>query len=463
VAGAATDLVEIAAAVLGTSLPMRIRAWDGTEAGAPSGDAAVTIVVRSPDAVRRLLWSPDELGLARAYVAGDLDVEGSIFDLLGLRDVLAPPDDPSAPMRASIRGRAQLLARARRLGALGPPLPPPPEEARLRGRLHSRQRDRDAISHHYDVGNAFYRLVLGPSLTYSCAYFPDDTATLEEAQAAKHELICRKLGLVEGDRLLDVGCGWGSLALHAAQQHGARVVGVTISVEQARLARERIAQAGLGDRVEIRVQDYRDVDDGPFDAISSVGMFEHVGLSRTGEYFERLTSLLRPGGRFLNHAISRPRSDHPAGFDPKGFPARYVFPDGELLEVGAVVTVANGTGLEVRDVESLREHYARTLRQWVANLASCWDEAVDLVGEGRARVWLLYMAGSAVSFEARRLTINQVLCVRPHVDGRSDMPATRRGFVAGSEVIDLRTPPTSASADGERQRGAARRSGAAPR
>jgi cyclopropane-fatty-acyl-phospholipid synthase len=224
-----------------------------------------------------------------------------------------------------------------------------------------------------------------------------------------------------------------------------------------------VAAAGLADRVEIRLQDYRDVADGPFDAISSVGMFEHVGRSRTQEYFERLTALLRPGGRFLNHAIARPTSTERNQFDRHSFPSRYVFPDGELLEVGTVVSVAHGSGLEVRDVESLREHYARTLRAWVANLESSWDEAVALVGEGRARVWLLYMAGSAVAFDARRLTVNQVLAVRPREDGRSEMPATRRPFVAPAPPIDLRTSATSPSPDGERRSTGSRRSDAAPR
>jgi cyclopropane-fatty-acyl-phospholipid synthase len=313
---------------------------------------------------------------------------------------------------------------ARRLGALGLPLSPPPEEARQHGRRHSKHRDADAISHHYDVSNDFYRLFLGPSLTYSCARFTDEHMSLENAQAAKHELISRKLGLAErpGMRLLDIGCGWGSMALHAATRHGAEVVGVTISAEQAALARERVAEAGLSDRVEIRLQDYRDLAGETFDAVSSIGMFEHVGTARTAEYFAVVRSLLRPHGRLLNHAIS---SVGGSVMGRKSFIARYVFPDGELLDVGEVVLAMERAGFEVRDVESLREHYARTLRCWVANLEANWGEAVTLVGPARARIWRLYMAASALGFEDGGIAIHQVLGVVPDPDGVSGMPATR--------------------------------------
>jgi len=319
------------------------------------------------------------------------------------------------------------LGVARRLGALGLPLPPPPEEARQRGRRHSKRRDAGAISHHYDVGNDFYRLFLGPSLTYSCARFTDEHASLEDAHAAKHELISRKLGLGErpGMRLLDIGCGWGSMALHAATRHGAEVVGVTISAEQAAAARERVAAADLSDRVEIRLQDYRDLSGESFDAVSSIGMFEHVGTAKTAEYFSVVRSLLRPHGRLLNHAIS---SVGGSVMGRKSFIARYVFPDGELLDVGEVVLAMERAGFEVRDVESLREHYARTLRCWVANLEANWDEAVGLVGPARARIWRLYMAASALGFEDGGIAIHQVLGVVPDPAGGSAMPATRRDW-----------------------------------
>jgi cyclopropane-fatty-acyl-phospholipid synthase len=292
---------------------------------------------------------------------------------------------------------------------------------------HSRRRDAVAVSHHYDVGNDFYRLILGEAMTYSCARFVDPGVDLAGAQAAKHELICRKLGLHlrSGARLLDVGCGWGSMAIHAATHHGAQVVGVTISREQAELARQRVDEAGLADSVEIRLQDYRDLGGETFDAISSIGMFEHVGKRRMGQYFSTLRSLLGPYGRLLNHAIS---SVGGSTMGPRSFIHRYVFPDGELLDVGEVVVAMQGAGFEVRDVESLREHYALTLRHWVANLQHGWDRAVELVGEGRARVWLLYMTASAIGFEDGGIGIHQVLGVVPDAAGASRMPLTRHGW-----------------------------------
>jgi cyclopropane-fatty-acyl-phospholipid synthase len=306
------------------------------------------------------------------------------------------------------------------------PLPPPDEEVRLRGRRHSKARDAAAISHHYDVSNTFYRLVLGPSLTYSCAVWHDPDDTLEAAQANKYELICRKLDLKPGMRLLDVGCGWGGMVMHAAKHHGVNAVGVTISRQQAELAEKRVAEAGLSDQVQIRVQDYRDVGDGPYDGISSIGMFEHVGEARLAEYFECLRHLARPEGRLLNHGISRPARNEKARLPRRSFINRYVFPDGELHEVGRVISITQDAGFEVRHVESLREHYALTLRQWVANLEEHWDEAVAEVGAPRARVWHLYMAGSAVNFEAGRTQVHQVLSVPREPDGRSGVPLRPR-------------------------------------
>jgi cyclopropane-fatty-acyl-phospholipid synthase len=322
---------------------------------------------------------------------------------------------------------ASALAAARRVGALGRPLPPPPEEVRVRGRLHSARRDSQVVQHHYDVGNEFYRIVLGPAMTYSCARYVDDSADLVAAQAAKHELVCRKLGLHErpGARLLDVGCGWGSLAMHAAAHHDATVVGVTISPQQHDLARARVAEAGLQDRVDIRLQDYRDLSGERFDAISSIGMFEHVGAARIGQYFETLRDLLGPTGRLLNHAISTIRGSKIGG---RTFMGRYVFPDSELIDVGDVVLAMEDAGFEVRDVESLREHYERTLRHWIANLEADWDRAIELVGAARARIWRLYMAGSAVGFEDGGLAIHQVLGVVTADDGASGMPPTRAGW-----------------------------------
>ncbi len=312
---------------------------------------------------------------------------------------------------------AQVLAGLRIIGLRDlKPLAPPPEEARLHGVRHSKERDAAAIAHHYDVSNDFYATVLGPSMTYSCAVWTDTTTTLEEAQSNKYELVCQKLGLEPRMRLLDIGCGWGGMVLHAAQHHGVRAVGVTLSRRQAELAAKRVADAGLTDRVEIRCLDYRDIDDGPYDAISSIGMFEHVGWTQLGEYFSRCFDLLAPGGRFLNHGISEPpfvfpnrvarvtselraRFGRGLGHD---FFNRYIFPDGELHEVGLVVSAIQRAGFEARHVESLREHYALTLRRWVQNLDDGWDAAVEEAGEARARVWRLYLAASAVGFESNR-------------------------------------------------------------
>ena len=421
---AADEVRTIVESFLGEQAPLRVTCWDGSSFGEPG--ALVGLTITSPTALRRLLWNPGELGLGRAYVAGEIDVNGSIFDLLALRDQVAGQEQDVA-LHLGLRDWWSLLGSARRLGAIGLRPQPPPQEARLRGRRHSKARDAAAIGHHYDVGNAFYRLVLGPTMTYSCGYFPESGTTLDEAQELKYELICRKLGLEPGMRLLDVGCGWGGMVLHAARQHGVEAVGITISNEQAGLARERVGEAGLGRRVEIRLQDYRDVEDGPYDAISSIGMFEHVGIEQLTVYLSRLRHLLRPGGLLLNHAISRPAGE--GALDRNSFPARYVFPDGQLHEAGRVVSALQDEGLECRDVESLREHYARTLRQWVANLEASWDEAVALVGAPRARIWLLYMAGSALGFEANRLSVHQVLATKTRPDGQSRMPATRAGLV----------------------------------
>ncbi|WP_255950307.1 SAM-dependent methyltransferase [Streptomyces odontomachi] len=462
---AASRLKSLAEQVLGAPLPVRLRAWDGSEAGPPG---APVLVVRRRRALRRLLWKPGELGLVRAWVAGELDVEGNLYEALDrlagtvwdrdddTRDAGVPvPHGTSgagsrAPARKSgfaaalpkpVRNakvavdalrdpevRAALASFAALAGPLPPP-PPPREEARRagRGHLHTKRSDKAAVSHHYDVGNDFYELVLGPSMVYSCAYWePGDAATLENAQRDKLELICRKLDLKPGERLLDVGCGWGSMAIHAAREHGVRVVGVTLSTEQAAYARKRIADEGLTDRVEIRVQDYRDVVDGPYDAISSIGMAEHVGSVRYLEYTQDLYALLKPGGRLLNHQIARRPVQDESAYRVDPFIDAYVFPDGELAPVGTTVGLLERAGFEVRDVESIREHYALTLRRWVANLEAGWRTAVRLTSPGRARVWRLYMAACALSFERNRIGVNQVLAVKTPAAGTSGMPLRAR-------------------------------------
>ncbi len=418
-------VVEILDGLVGPKPPVRIELWDGTAFGPQT---ATRVVVRTPEAMRRVLFRPGELGFARAYIAGEIDVKGDIFDALDLRRHLGSGRVTPAVLRAA----ATLL---RWFGPVPPR--PPADEARLRGRRHSRERDAAAISHHYDLSNAFYRQVLGPSMTYSCGVWTRSGEGLPEmgldaAQDAKHELVCRKLGLRAGMRLLDVGCGWGSLLVHAARHHGVEGVGVTISREQLDLARRRIADAGLADRLEIRQQDYRDITDGPFDAISSIGMVEHVGRELLPVYFRELFRLLRPAGRLLNHGIAFPGDPAgqartrphlgpfplPAGRD---FVARYVFPDGELHEVGLITSVMQAAGFELRHAENLREHYGLTLRAWVANLEEHWEAAVAEVGESRARVWRLYMAGSALMFEGGQAQLHQLLAVR-RAGGRSGMP-----------------------------------------
>jgi cyclopropane-fatty-acyl-phospholipid synthase len=430
---AAGLLTPLLSRMLGPAPPLRVDFWDGSSFG--PDDVPARVVMRSPCALQRLLRSPGELGLGRAYVAGDLDIEGDVYAVLALHDV-------RSDLRLSAAEWIVALRAAAGVGALKPGrLPVVPEEARLHGRRHSKARDAAAISHHYDVGNDFYRMVLGPSLTYSCAYFNSPDQSLDDAQRDKHELICRKLRLQQGERLLDVGCGWGSMAIHAAKTRRIRVVGVTLSEPQADLAAKRAAEAGVADLVEIRVQDERDVSDGPFDAISSVGMFEHVGTGRLAEYFTHLHAMLRPQGRLLNHGISSPptvlagsrdparsrfirKGNRKSRFARKSFIDSFVFPDGELHEVGRVTSCMQESGFEVRDVESLREHYALTLRNWVNNLEAQRDEAISLTSEGRYRVWRLYMAASAVNFEMGRTQIHQIVGVRSD-DGRSGVPLRR--------------------------------------
>jgi cyclopropane-fatty-acyl-phospholipid synthase len=410
-------VADVLGSILGSDLPVAFVAYDGSRLG--PADARTTVSVRSVDALRRIATAPDELGFGRAYVAGDLAIEGDVFDVIAMQDQLE--NVKVTP--------AQIVELVKLVGVKNlRPLPPPPEEARLHGRRHSLARDAAAISYHYDVSNDFYRIVLGPSLTYSCAVWTDATTTLEDAQANKHELVARKLGLEPGMRLLDIGCGWGGMALHAAKEHGARAVGVTLSKPQADLARKRAADLGLADLVEIRHCDYRDVTDGPYDAISSIGMFEHVGLSQLAEYFSRCYSLLRPEGRLVNHAISRPGhmpTMHHSRFSRRGlsrdFTERYVFPDGELHEIGDVVSAVQEAGFEARHMESLREHYALTLREWVKNLEGGWDDAVAEAGAGRARVWRLYMAAAAVGFERDRNQVHQILATKT-TNGASGMP-----------------------------------------
>jgi cyclopropane-fatty-acyl-phospholipid synthase len=408
-------VAELVEDFLGKDLPIRFEAYDGSATEAP--DARTRVLIRSPNVLKRLVATPGELGLARAYVAGELDVEGDIFAALSLRDRLSE-------LRLQPAQLASALRIVRRSGWRMPPRVS--GEARLGGRVHSRARDAAAISHHYDVSNEFYRLVLGPSMTYTCAVWRDPDVGLEAAQAAKHELVCRKLGLRPGMRLLDVGCGWGGMSIHAATHHGVHAVGVTLSSRQAEWGQKAVVEAGVADRVEIRGRDYRDVDDGPYDAIASIGLVEHVGSAQLPSYARHLYGLLRPGGRLLNHGIASPPAPPERGSSflrsrRRSFLYRFVFPDGELMELGKLVTALQEAGFEARHVENLREHYALTLRAWVSNLERHWHEAVAEAGEARARIWRLYMAGAALNFEEGATNLYQVLAVKPD-GGRSGLP-----------------------------------------
>ncbi len=421
----------------GAEMPIEVKAWDGSRLGPKQG--AARLVIRSPEALRRLLYAPNELGLGRAYVAGELDIEGDIYAALKIRDSMEK--ERSDDLSLGVKGWLQALRSAADLHLLGPPPAPPKEEAHLGGLQHSLRRDARAVQHHYDISNDFYRLVLGPTMTYSCAYFAHEGMGLDDAQTAKYDLICRKLGLRPGVRLLDIGCGWGGMVLHAARHYGVEAVGITLSPRQHDLATSRVAAAGMSGRIQIRLQDYRQLGNESYEAISSIGMFEHVGRARLAEYFDSIVRRLEPGGRFLNHGITRragkstPRK--------KTFATSFVFPDGELHEVGTVVsTMQKQQQLEVRDVESLREHYAKTLRVWVDNLESNWSQAVELSGPGRARVWRLYMAASALNFEAGRTYIHQVLAVRPDSRGDSGMPLTRGDWLKAHAPADGVLPGT---------------------
>jgi cyclopropane-fatty-acyl-phospholipid synthase len=415
-------------------LPVNVRFWDGTVLNGGVGrrdqDAPV-VVVGERRAVSHLLHEPNQLGLARGWVDGSLRVEGDLEQLLNTRNLFQD-------VHLSPRDRVRLALEAARLTGPGvlrrPPIPA--IEASLNGERHSITRDRQAVRHHYDVSNDFYRLILGPSMVYSCAYFTDADDSLDEAQARKLDLICRKLRLAEGERLLDIGCGWGSLLLHAAANYNVRAVGVTLSEPQAELARARARQHGLGDRIEVRVADYRECSDGPFDKIASVGMYEHVGRNELAGYVGQVTRLLRPGGLFLNHGIVRLDSEPPTS---DTFISRYIFPDGELHPVTEVMVAMRAAGLEVRDVEALREHYPLTLRRWLANLRANRDRAIAIVGAERERTWQLYLLVSALGFESGDISVYQVLATRH--GGPHQLPLDRSELLRGVEAATADLPP----------------------
>jgi cyclopropane-fatty-acyl-phospholipid synthase len=376
--------------------PFGIEFWDGTAVPA-TRDGGPIFSVRSPRAVSQLLRAPGQLGLSRAYVSGELEVD----DIDAVNRLLYEWTPPAIPRRSRI---SLMLAAARAAGA---PLRPsrPAAELRPRGRLHSRARDARAVRHHYDVSNEFFALFLDRSMTYSCAFFSRDGVSLESAQEAKLELTCRKLKLEAGQRVLDVGCGWGSFAIHAATRHGVSVVGITLSERQASLARARVTEAGLDDRVSIRVLDYRDLEDEPFDAIASIGMVEHVGAERIDLYAERLASLLRPGGRLLNHGVAHL---HESVKRPGIFTDRYVFPDSNPLHLSRILLALEKAGFITEHVEEFGQDYAETLKHWAQRLDEHRDEAVRLAGEERVRVWRLFLRGARSAFETGYDSIYQV-------------------------------------------------------
>ncbi len=382
--------------------PFAVRFWDGSVVEATETNAP-TFVVRSPRALAHALRAPGELGIGRAYVAGLIEVD-DMEAALGIVDTFEAP-----PM--SLGQRARLGAAVVRACGLTLPPRPPAAELRLRGERHTIARDRAAVRHHYDVGNEFFSLFLDASMTYSCALFSRGATTLEEAQEAKLELVCTKLGLQQGERVLDVGCGWGSFAIHAARHHGVRVVGVTLAERQAELARERVREAGVADRVEIRIADYREVAEDPFDAIVSIGMVEHVGEERIDLYAQRLASLLVPGGRLLNHGIAKLKDfDTP---DEGPFSERFVFPDGVPLPLSRIELALERAGFVTRHVEGLPDDYAETLRHWIERFDRNYERAVQLAGIERGRIWRLYLRAARMGFQTGWASIYQVLAHLP--------------------------------------------------
>ena len=409
---------------VGTDLPIRLRAWDGSETG-PNTDAV--LVIHDRQALRRLLWSPNELGLAQAYVLGEIDVEGDlaaglreVWKTLGAQRQQHSADGVRPPSRLDL---LKLVPEASKLGVLGRKPAAPAVQASLSGAEHSRERDRAAIAHHYDLSNAFYELLLDVHMAYSCAYFTSDAPgyTLADAQRDKLDLICRKLGLKPGMRMLDVGCGWGSLTVFAAREYGVHVTGVTLAAAQRDYVAARIDAAGLNGRAEVKLLDYRDATDGPYDAISTIEMGEHVGDAQYPGFAAGLFRLLKPQGRLLVQQMSR----GPVAPGGGAFIEKYIAPDMHMRPVGETVALFEAAGFEVRDVHAMREHYVRTVAAWYRTLESRWDEVVALVGAPTARVWRLYLVGGALAFEQRRMGVDQILAVKPDATGNAGIDIVR--------------------------------------
>jgi cyclopropane-fatty-acyl-phospholipid synthase len=415
-----------------------VRFWDGSVDRGANPKPPFTLVLNRPAALRRMLLPPNELSIVESYLAGDVDIDGSMEAASNLGEAIGERLHSPVAIAKLVRlviglpGQAEDDLADTRF----------PEHARKLGPRHTPVRDAAAIQFHYDVGNSFYKLWLDRRMVYSCAYFRSPSDTLDEAQEAKLDLICRKLRLKPGERLLDIGCGWGGLIMHAAQHYGVDATGITLSENQASLARERIEKAGLSDRCRVAIRDYRTLAAGDaYDKIASVGMVEHVGLSHLRIYFDSVYRALKPAGLFLNHGIvslgeARPRSVGEKIFRKfwraDAFIDKYVFPDGKLTAASDVISAGEASGFEVRDVESLREHYAMTLRHWVKALEEKTQEATSLVGPHTFRVWRLYMAASANAFATASINILQTLLAKPDARGRSKIPLTREDLYAAN-------------------------------
>ena len=432
----AARLLSLAEDAMGLKLPIRLRAWDGSEAGLAGGPV---LVIRDKKALRHIMWSPGEIGVARAYVQGYLDVEGGLAE--GLRAIWGAVREARAvdPEAAKPHLRPRVIARAAalglRTGGVGRRPDIPDAESQLIGDLHSRERDQAAIAHHYDLSNDFYELILDESMAYSCGFHATPEMTLAEAQRAKLDLICRKLGLEPGMRMLDIGSGWGSLMLHAAEHYGVRVTGVTLSGEQRDFVMKRATERGVQDRVDVSLRHFRDLEGagvtaGSMDAVASVEMGEHVGEAEYVEFAESIHRYLRPGGRVLIQQMSRSNgrsSDSPGGGP---FIETYIAPDMHMKPLPTTIGLIHDAGLEIRDVQAMREHYPLTVAAWSRNLEQQWSTAVALVGEEMARVWRLYLAGGALAFEENRMGVDQILAVKPSSTGVSGMPASPKEWFA---------------------------------
>lgn len=412
---------DVVTRLFGEDAPFRLEAFDGSVGGDP--DADIRLVLENEQGLRYLATAPGEIGLARAYLAGDLTIPGlDPGNPASLLQVFQPRLEVHKPTLSEL---PELLSSLGFRTFSPPPVPAvetlPQWRRIVEGLRHSKRRDAEAITHHYDVSNAFYELVLGPSMAYTCACYPDENATLEQAQEHKFDLVCRKLGLEPGMRLLDVGCGWGGMVRHAVRNYGVTAIGVTLSKEQAEYGQQMLEREGLTENAEIRYGDYRDITEGGFDAVSSIGLTEHIGVARYPAYFSFLYGRLRDGGRLLNHCITRPDNRHD-GIKRNGFINRYVFPDGELTGVGTVISRMQDEGFEIRHAEDLREHYARTCDAWARNLSANWDAAVAEAGEQIAKVWGLYLAGSSIGFQRNNIQLHQVLGEKVPADGAAAYP-----------------------------------------